>query len=99
MTDMVRSFFVRLSPVVFGCVLLFSLFFPKIILADIAFDSASNANSQTSSASLSWTHTSSGNELLLAVSSAVFDSGDAMRPIGSITYGSQSLTKVRSRLP
>ncbi len=61
----------------------------------IAFDAVSHANALSGN-TLSWAHTCSGADRVLVVSAVTRNDTPANMPITGITYGGQSLTKVRA---
>ena len=89
---MTKKLYKYIAP--FVIVGLLFLVLPKTAEAAIAFDAASNANN-INITSLTWSHTTTGTNLLLVVGTFAKDGTDADRPVSDVTYGGVSLTKVR----
>jgi len=60
----------------------------------IAHDSSTNSGSKSSVSSFTWSHTCTGSDLTLIVGVSNSDSTTADRPVSSITYNSDALTKI-----
>jgi hypothetical protein len=83
----------------FGIIAVFGLFVlsPRPAQAAIAFDASSTSGTDFASnaTSLSWTHTTIGNDRLLFVACGMNDSADADANVTNVTYGGVAGTEIR----